>query len=82
MASSSASSATSVVHPTIASSLPSMNNHFKLTRDNYNYWKFHIFSYLQAHKLFGYVDGTIQCLAKLLADSTSGLLASNPAYQR
>lgn len=47
----------------------SHNSHkfaFTLSPTNYGYWKAMIHPFLLTHNLFGYVDGTISCPAKLL----------------
>ncbi|KAJ9538212.1 hypothetical protein OSB04_030945 [Centaurea solstitialis] len=39
---------------------------FTLSPTNYGYWKAMLHPFLLTHNLFGYVDGTIPCPAKLL----------------
>jgi hypothetical protein len=52
----------------------------KLTQENYLLWQFLMVPFLEGQNLFGYVDGTLPQPPKLIPDSTSGLLVTNPAY--
>ncbi len=52
----------------------------KLTQENYILWQFLMVPFLEGQNLFGYVDGTIPQPPKLIPDSTSGLLITNPAH--
>jgi len=62
-------------NPTIIS--PS---HIKLTRENYPFWKTNIVPTLQAHDLFGYVDGSISCPPKTIHNATTNTDTVNPAF--
>jgi hypothetical protein len=52
----------------------------KLTRNNHPLWKAQIVLTLQAHDLFGHVDGSLECPAKVLPDSTTSIMKANLAY--
>ena len=56
------------------------SSYIKLTRNNHPFWKAQIVPTLQAHDLFGHVDGSLECPAKVLLDSTTGIMKANPAY--
>jgi hypothetical protein len=51
----------------------------KLTQENYILWQFLMVPFL-GQNLFGYVDGTLPQPPKLIPDSTSSLLVTNPAH--
>jgi hypothetical protein len=61
--------------PTIIST-----THIKLTRENYPFWKAQIVPNLQAHDLFGHVDGSITCPPKTIHDATTDTNTVNPAF--
>jgi hypothetical protein len=56
------------------------SSQIKLTRSNHPFWKAQIVPTLQAHDLFGHVDGSLECPAEELPDSTTGIMKANPAY--
>jgi len=64
--------------------LANLHHHIslKLTQDSYMLWRFLMTSYLEAHELFGYVDGSIICPPQLVPCPTSSTtLVPNPEYQ-
>ena len=53
---------------------------FKLSPDNYGFWKTMIHPFLVTNNLFGYIDGTIKCPPMKTSATTDTASLDNPSY--
>lgn len=65
----------------ILSSLPHLVT-VKLTNDNYLLWRTQLLPYFHGQRLFGYIDGSTPCLAKLQSDGVTMNLSFLSWYQQ